>query len=79
MTTVEALKQTLDTFTDDELQQISDFMAFLKFRTRQLTLESTIEEDTPKAVVLADFRQAWHEAATDQGIPVAQLWDILKS
>jgi ABC-type phosphate transport system auxiliary subunit len=77
MTTVEALKQALDTFTDDELQQISEFMEFLKFRTRQLTLESTIE-DTPKAEVLADFRQAWQEAATDQGIPVAQLWAELE-
>jgi ribosomal 50S subunit-associated protein YjgA (DUF615 family) len=78
MTTIEALKQTLDTFSEDELQQIADFMEFLKFRTRRLTIESmTIEpmvEDTPKAEVLADFRNAWHEAATGQGIPVAQLW-----
>jgi hypothetical protein len=79
MTTVEAIKQMLDTFTDDELQQIADFMAFLKFRTQQAILDSAIEEDTPKAEVLADFRQAWQEAATDQGIPVAQLWNILKS
>jgi hypothetical protein len=34
-------------------------------------------EDTPKAQVLADFRQAWHEVQTGQGIPVAQLWEQL--
>jgi hypothetical protein len=36
-----------------------------------------ILDDTLKAQVLADFRQAWHEAKTGQGIPVAQLWEQL--
>ena len=34
--------------------------------------------DTSKAEVLADFRQAWHEAMTGQGIPVRQLWEELE-
>jgi len=67
--TREALIQQLDTFTDDQLQQIADFMEFLQFRTAQTQLD-----DTPKAQVLADFRQAWHEAMTGQGIPITQLW-----
>jgi glutamine synthetase len=71
----ETLKQTLDTFTDDDLRQIADFMEFLKFRAQKEN-DSPIE-DTPKAQVLADFRQAWHEAMTDQGIPVSQLWTEL--
>ena len=25
--------------------------------------------------VLADFRQAWHEATSGQTIPIAQLWE----
>jgi hypothetical protein len=39
------------------------------------------DEETPdevsQAEVLADFRQAWHEAMTEQTIPVAQLWEGL--
>ena len=31
-----------------------------------------------KAELLADFRQAWHEAMTGQTIPIAQLWDGLE-
>lgn len=33
------------------------------------------EDDTPDAEILADFRQAWHEAMTGQTIPVSQLWE----
>jgi hypothetical protein len=77
MTTIDVLKQSLDTFSEDELQLIADFMAFLKFRTRQIPLIPAIE-DTPKAQVLTDFRQAWHEAATEQGVPVSQLWAELE-
>ena len=32
-------------------------------------------DDKSQAEVLADFRQAWHEAMTGQTIPVAQLWE----
>lgn len=38
-----------------------------------------ILDDTPKEQVLADFRQAWHEAKTGQGIPVARLWEQLEN
>ncbi len=31
-----------------------------------------------KAELLADFRQAWHEAMTGQTIPIAQLWEGLE-
>ncbi len=31
--------------------------------------------DKSQAEVLADFRQAWHEAMTGQTIPVTQLWE----
>jgi hypothetical protein len=33
------------------------------------------EEDLSKEEILADFRQAWHEAMTGQTIPVSQLWE----
>ncbi len=78
MTTINALKETLDTFTEDELQSIAEFMAFLKFRTQQIPLIPEIE-DTPKDQVLTDFHQAWHEASTDQGVPVAQLREELEN
>jgi hypothetical protein len=48
-------------------------------------LESMTEQinnfphNIPKAQVLEDFRQAWHEAMTEQGIPIAQLWKELEN
>ncbi len=36
------------------------------------------EDDTPNEVILADFRQAWHEAMTGQTIPVSHLWEGLE-
>ena len=38
-----------------------------------------ILNDQSQAEVLADFRQAWHEAMTGQTIPVAQLWEGLEN
>jgi len=35
-------------------------------------------DDRSQAEVLADFRQAWHEAMTGQTISVAQLWEGLE-
>ena len=32
-------------------------------------------EDQSQAEVLADFRQAWHEAMTGKTIPSSQLWE----
>jgi uncharacterized protein YrzB (UPF0473 family) len=36
-------------------------------------------DDKSQTEVLADFRQAWHEAMTGQTIPVAQLWEGLEN
>jgi hypothetical protein len=77
MTIREALKEELDIFSDEEVQQIADFMAFLKFRTQ--VASQILPEDTPKEQVLANFQQAWHEAMTGQGMPVAQLWTELEN
>lgn len=75
MTTREALKQQIDTCTEEQLQQIAKFMELLKLRVQT----SDSPDDTPKAQVLEDFRQAWHEAMTGQGIPIAQLWQELEN
>jgi uncharacterized protein YrzB (UPF0473 family) len=40
--------------------------------------EKVIDDQSPSEV-LADFRQAWHEAMTGQTIPVAQLWEGLEN
>ncbi len=42
-----------------------------------LISEETDQDDTSQTEILADFRQAWHEAMTGQTIPVAQLWESL--
>jgi hypothetical protein len=75
MTTREALKQQLDTCTEEQLQQIANFMESIELSVQT----SDSPNDTPKAQVLEDFRQAWHEAMTGQGIPVAQLWQEIEN
>ncbi|BAU14934.1 hypothetical protein LEP3755_54900 [Leptolyngbya sp. NIES-3755] len=35
-------------------------------------------DDKTQTELLADFRQAWHEAMTGQTIPVSQLWEGLE-
>ena len=85
MITRDSLKQKLDSCPDEQLQQIADFLEFLTFR-RGATMVPVSEDftnngdsnDTPKVEVLADFRQAWHEAMMGQGIPVRQLWAELE-
>jgi hypothetical protein len=40
------------------------------------------EEDEPiesREEIIKDFRQAWHEAMTEQTIPVSQLWEGIKN
>jgi hypothetical protein len=73
----DSLKQKLDICPDEYLQQVADFLESLMFRS-----EKTIDplaDDTPKSEVLTDFRQAWDEAMTGQGIPVRQLWAELEA
>jgi hypothetical protein len=41
--------------------------------------EEDVLDDQPQSEVLADFRQAWHEAMTGQTIPVAQMWEGLEN
>ena len=78
MITRDSLKQKLDSCPDEQLQQIADFLEFLTFRRGAAAVPILDSDDTPKAEVLADFRQAWHEAMTGQGIPVRQLWEELE-
>jgi hypothetical protein len=34
-----------------------------------------VEADESKETILADFRQAWHEAMTGQTVPASQIWE----
>lgn len=40
--------------------------------------EAADHDEPSQAELLADFRQAWHEAMTGQTIPVSQLWEGLE-
>ena len=33
------------------------------------------EDEQSNEAILADFRQAWHEAMTGKTIPVSQIWE----
>ncbi|MGB3265011.1 MAG: hypothetical protein WBA89_13785 [Microcoleus sp.] len=35
----------------------------------------TNEDEQSNEVILADFRQAWHEAMTGKTIPLSQIWE----
>jgi uncharacterized protein YrzB (UPF0473 family) len=41
--------------------------------------EEDVLDDQPQSEVLADFRQAWHEAMTGQTIPITQMWEGLEN
>jgi hypothetical protein len=70
----DSLKQKLDICPDEYLQQVADFLESLMFCGEKTIALDRLADDTPKSEVLTDFRQAWHEAMTGQGIPVRQLW-----
>jgi hypothetical protein len=50
-------------------------------RVEVIILVSEPEEPTApsKQEMIADFRQAWHEAMTGQTIPVSVMWEQLKN
>lgn len=75
----DSLKQKLDICPDEYLQQVADFLESLMFRGENPIEIDRLADDTPKSEVLNDFRQAWHEAMTGQGIPVRQLWAELEA
>jgi hypothetical protein len=40
------------------------------------------EDDEPSQTreeILEDFRQAWHEAMTEQTIPISQIWEGIEN
>lgn len=37
------------------------------------------EPITSKEEILQDFQQAWHEAMTEQTIPISQLWEGMEN
>jgi len=41
--------------------------------------EEEVLNDKSQEEILADLRQAWHEAMTGQTIPVVQLWEELEN
>ncbi|WP_396133729.1 hypothetical protein [Chamaesiphon sp. OTE_75_metabat_556] len=51
----EALKQDLDGLTDNQLQQVADFIAFLKFRSQLHHRE--IPDPTQLAALFAEFAE----------------------
>jgi len=65
------IKTAVTQLSQDEL---AEFIAWLnEFQESQWNKQ--IEEDKTKEEIIADFRQAWHEAMTGQTIPIAQVWE----
>jgi hypothetical protein len=67
--------------TIDDEEQLTLDRPLLTDRNSRVEVIVLIPEealDNPsQSEVLADFRQAWHEAMTGQTIPVAQMWEGL--
>jgi hypothetical protein len=51
----EALKQDLDQLTNEQLQQVADFIAFLKFQNKR---RRTVLDPTQLATLATDFAEA---------------------
>jgi hypothetical protein len=70
------------TMIDDEGQLNLDHPLVTDRNSRGEVIVLMPEEEfldaQPQLEVLADFRQAWHEAMTGQTIPVAQMWEGLE-
>jgi hypothetical protein len=58
----EALKQELDRLTNEELQQVADFIAFLKFRHKRCHPILNCEELAALAIDFAEEDRALAEA-----------------
>jgi hypothetical protein len=52
---IEVLKQDLDGLTDNQLQQVADFVAFLKFRSRRH--HRFIHDPNQMAALFAEFAE----------------------
>jgi hypothetical protein len=53
--TSEALKQDLDQLTDEQLQQVADFIAFLKFRDKRCRI---VFDPTQLSALTTEFAEA---------------------
>ena len=42
-------------------------------------IEEKVEGRESREEIIQDFRQAWHEAMTEQTIPVSQLWEGIEN
>ena len=58
----EIIKQDLDELTTDQLQQVMDFIAFLKFQSKRRHLLLNPEQLAPLATEFADEDRALAEA-----------------
>jgi outer membrane protein W len=66
---------------DEQGQLTLDYPLMIDKNCRVEVIVLIPEEETPdtsQTEILADFRQAWHEAMTGQTIPVSQLWEDIE-
>lgn len=63
--TSEALKRDLDQLSDEQLQQVADFIAFLKFRNQRHRLNIDTDQLALLATEFAEEDQALAEAGMD--------------
>ncbi|MGD1853200.1 MAG: hypothetical protein ACFB2W_03025 [Leptolyngbyaceae cyanobacterium] len=61
----ETIKQDLDELTTDQLQQVVDFIAFLKFQSKRRRLLLAPEQLAPLATEFAEEDRALAEAGMD--------------
>ena len=61
----ESIKQDLDELTTDQLQQVIDFIAFLKFQSKRRRLLLNPEQLAPLATEFAEEDHALAEAGMD--------------
>ena len=62
----ETIKQDLDLLNSEQLQQIADFIAFLRFRDKRLRMNLDPEQLAPLATEFAEEDRAFAEEGMDE-------------
>ena len=73
------LKRSLDRQIDHALTSYTgnDELILDEIKNHRLLSQEVkpLAKNSEKEEIIEDFRQAWHEAMTEQTIPVSQLWE----
>lgn len=69
MTNREKLIQEINQSPDFVVEELLDFLLFIKSRRNQ------VEDDVISEFAAESFRQGWHDVVNGNTLPVSELWE----